>query len=86
VTYTDARIPDFWQNPYYLFLVKGQNWSFEREWRMIKKLSECKRLPLPGADGVFVRDVPPGAIKSVIFGYQYGQDSLVHDAKANIGD
>jgi hypothetical protein len=81
VTYTDARIPDFWQNPYYLFLVKGQNWSFEREWRMIKKLSECTRLPLSDAGGIYVRDVPPGAIKSVIFGYNYDRESLVHDAQ-----
>jgi hypothetical protein len=35
---------------------------------------------LPDAGGIYVRDVPPGAVKSVVFGYQYDQERLVHDA------
>ena len=79
VKYTDARIPDFWQNPYYLFLVKGSNWSFEREWRMTRKLSEC--VPVTGLDGIYIQTVVPGTVKSVIFGYQYEKNNLDLDRK-----
>ena len=79
VKYTDERIPDFWRNPLYLFLIKKQKWSFEREWRMIKRLSECDSVAVHHGDEVHVCRVLPGMIKSVIFGYNYDQRRLVAD-------
>jgi hypothetical protein len=43
---------------------------------MIKKLSECIKISPEGTEGICVLDVPQGAIKSVIFGYQYDLSNM----------
>lgn len=68
VQYRNDRIEDFWRNPYYLFLVKDESYSFEREWRIVKNLSDCERHDVAGRT-LYRLFAVPGVIKSVIFGY-----------------
>lgn len=74
IKYSNENIKDFWENPLYLFFVKNKDWSFEREWRMLKPLSQCDHVV--GQD-VFLCDVPKGMIKSITFGYAYENDRIV---------
>jgi len=66
VIYTDEIIPNFLSNPYYFFLVKNAQWSFEQEWRTTRRITECDTEPLPG---LCLWNVPRGAIGAVITGY-----------------
>lgn len=79
VHYTDQRIADFWNNPYYLFGVKETEWAFEKELRMIKELKDCKNVGISNGVPVFVLDVVPGMIDSVIFGYNYDKTLMSED-------
>jgi hypothetical protein len=79
VIYTDDKIPNFWSNPYFLFLVKETDWAFEREWRLIKHLDECRRVGVADGVDIFIQDLEPGVIRALIFGYNYDNaDTLVH--------
>src|SRR3990167_11177398 len=69
VKYTDDSVSALFDNPYYLFLVKNRQWQFEDEWRITKKLSECDENRLVAGDHLYLCNVKPGMIKSVIFGY-----------------
>ena len=69
VFYRDDRIDDFWDNPYYLFLVKEKKWAFEKEWRMLRRLDECRKLVTEDGRTLYLTDAPKGLIKSVIVGY-----------------
>jgi hypothetical protein len=75
IKYTNDNISDFWRNPLYLFFVKNSDWSFEREWRMLKSLSQCDRVV---DQNVFLCSVKERMIKSVIFGYSYDKE-LMHE-------
>jgi hypothetical protein len=79
VHYTDERTENFWNNPYFLFLVKGSRWSSEREWRMLKNLSERDVQDVSITPPVCLWNVPPEAIKMVSFGYNYDSSYLSHD-------
>jgi hypothetical protein len=79
VHYTDERIPEFWSNPYYLFAVKETEWAFEKELRLIKKLEDCKEIGTANGIPIFVMDVVPGMIESIIFGYNYDKSNLIGD-------
>jgi hypothetical protein len=82
VKYTNQRVRDFWENPLYLFMVKNENWLFEREWRMLKQLTDCDETKVHGSDNIHLWCVMPGMIKSVIFGYNYDQQKLAeHGAR-----
>jgi hypothetical protein len=82
VNYTDDKIQDFWKNPYYLFAVKKRHWSFEEEWRMLKSAPECDLIEDYGGEKLFLCDVVPGMINSIIFGYGYKEDQLDVDARS----
>jgi hypothetical protein len=72
VRYDSGSIAEFMNNPFYLFLVKNSEWSFEREWRMTKRLSKsdiCIRNET--GDAVHLFRVERGMIKRIIFGYAY---------------
>jgi hypothetical protein len=79
VRYTNDRISDFWHNPYFLFLVKDQEWAFEREWRLIRSLKKCTSTGIHDGEEVFVQDVIPGMITRIIFGYRYETSGLRDD-------
>lgn len=82
VHYTDQRIEDFWNNPYFLFGVKETEWSFEKELRFIKPLADCKiSAQVDGVD-IFVCDVVPGMVASIIFGYNYDGSRMAEDISA----
>lgn len=76
VRYADEIISEFWQNPLYLFQVKERGWSFEREWRVLKNLSDCDAATGTERD-VHICYVKPGMIKSIIFGYHYPKEELI---------
>ena len=61
VLYTDQITPNFWKNPYYLFLVKISAWSYVEEWRVIRKLSTCDHCDIISGQDICVVDVPPAA-------------------------
>ncbi|MCD0420358.1 DUF2971 domain-containing protein [Rubrivivax sp. JA1024] len=77
--YTNERTENFWRNPYYLFLVKSTGWSYEKEWRMLKKLSDCDESNTSVTPYIYLCNVPPDAIKTIHFGYEYGQDEMKSD-------
>lgn len=79
VIYTDQRISNFWRNPYYLFLVKGEKWAYEAEWRMLRKLSECDKSIMTGEQKVCLCEVPVDAITEVYFGYSYSNENISVD-------
>jgi hypothetical protein len=76
VYYTDQRIAEFWSNPHYLFAVKETEWAFEKELRLIKKLTDCKEVGTVNDIPIFVMDVVPSMIESIIFGYNYDKSKL----------
>ena len=54
VLYSDERVKNFWNNPYFLFLVKNADWSYEREWRIFKELLECEEHGIMNGDSVSI--------------------------------
>jgi DUF2971 family protein len=83
VLYSDERVQKFWNNPYYLFLVKNADWSYEREWRMFKELSECDEHRIVKGGSVYLSHLPYAAIKEVYFGYQC-EASQIEQSKASL--
>lgn len=79
VLYTDRRLSSFIENPLYLFLVKGEKWAFEQEWRLIKMLSDCDLELLSDRGSLFLCRVPSGLVRSVIFGYNYSTENLARN-------
>jgi hypothetical protein len=79
VRYADDKVDDFWNDPYCLFLVKGTAWSFEREWRVLRELTECDRTSRPDGEQLFTVDVPKATIKEILFGYNYNGDFIQDD-------
>lgn len=47
-----------------MLYTKGAEWGYEKEWRIIRPLKDCTEV----SPGIFCVDVPPEAIRSVIFG------------------
>lgn len=85
VRYTDDRIDNFWRNPYYLFLVKSAGWAYEREWRMLRTLSDCDEQNIQNTSlPVCLCNVPPNMIKAIHFGYGY-DPVQVSNARSALG-
>lgn len=51
---------------------KTLEWKFEKEWRIIRNVTEAKEKagPDPYGKDVLLFDIPPSAIQAVIFGYR----------------
>lgn len=51
---------------------KTTEWEFEKEWRMIRNLTEGEKEEKPDSykKDVFLFEIPPSAIQAVIFGYR----------------
>jgi hypothetical protein len=81
VRYTDDRVENFWQNPYYLFLVKNTEYRHEREWRMFKQLSDYEQR-VDAKPPICLWNIPADMIKSVHFGYAYNPAWIDTDVSA----
>jgi hypothetical protein len=49
-----------------MLYTKTADWSYEREWRMIRPLKDGTEV----SSGIFCFDVPPDAVRSITFGYR----------------
>jgi hypothetical protein len=53
-----------------LFLTKGQEWYYEREWRMLKALKDANKIiELPGGN-IHLYSLPPESITGVVLGHR----------------
>lgn len=87
VQYSNEWGGDFIENPYRLFWTKHEEFSFEREWRMILDLAKCDSVETRSGVEIFTRRLTTRSIKSVIFGYNYDARSLAqHGARLRIFD
>lgn len=50
------------------FLMKGIEWEYEAEWRMIVPLADASRVLGAGSDAIHLYNFPPSAVTSVILG------------------
>ncbi len=58
-----------------VFLRKSPEWSYEREWRVVRPLSEASEVvPREGLAPIYIFDVPVAAIKIVITGAMMAAD------------
>jgi len=66
-TKTDATTKDE-----VVLYTKTSEWEFEKEWRIIRNVTEAKEKagPDPYGKDVLLFDIPPSAIQAVIFGYR----------------
>ncbi len=66
VSYVENPHPRTWKqvNGTDMLYTKGADWSYEREWRIIRPVQGGTEV----AAGIVCFDVPPDAIRSVIFG------------------
>jgi hypothetical protein len=55
-----------------LLYTKTHEWQFEKEWRIIRNFNEVKENAGPDTYGkdVMLFEIPPSAIKAVVFGYR----------------
>jgi len=67
--------------PVRLFLRKSKDWTYEREWRMIRKLDESE-LSIPASPPVYLFQVPRQAIKVIILGAQISPENAEIICKA----
>jgi len=72
VHYSDHINPTFWENPYFMFLVKDSGWAFEKEWRMLKIL-EKEQAGVPNSE---IFSVQKGMISSIIFGHRWDRREI----------
>lgn len=75
VNYRDEPCESFFENPMAMFLTKHSEYAFEKEWRMIKPLSECDIHD----NEVHLCRVQPGMIRTITFGYESPTDVLAKD-------
>jgi hypothetical protein len=76
VSYRDDRVPDMWTNPYYLFAVKHTEYSFEREWRLIRSVDDCDERAISPGNSIYTLPVPKGVITSIIFGHRWSDADI----------
>ena len=69
VNYKESKSENFFENPAALFLSKHSQFSFEREWRLIKDLRDCDEVIDINGQQMHMCKAEPGMIKSVTFGY-----------------
>lgn len=82
VEYSDDRPQISWTGKITdsgIFLVKSPQWGHEREWRAIRKLSDCDHRKPTSEGTVHLFKLPPEAIKRVVIGCRMEARS-VHDA------
>jgi hypothetical protein len=68
-----------------VFLVKSSHWSYEREWRIFRPLSDAdKELTIP-AGRLYLFQIPADAISGVILGARAPENlrQLLHDQVSN---
>ncbi|AFQ49452.1 DUF2971 domain-containing protein [Burkholderia cepacia] len=63
--------------PKEVFFTKARSWEYEKEWRIIKYLPQASEI-VDGPEGkkICLFDVPPAAVKEVIFGSKISADVL----------
>lgn len=71
IIYTDQQIENFWRNPYYFFLVKDSGWAYEKEWRVIKTLSDSDEIVRLSNSTIHLWNIAPEMIRSIHFGYNF---------------
>ncbi len=79
VIYTDTHIDNFWRNPYYLFLVKGTGWSYEREWRMFKRLNTSDEIVSTVSPPIHLWTLPVDIVETIHFGHGYARSDMTTD-------
>lgn len=57
-----------------LFMNKSNQWNYEREWRMLKRLDELEKKPLENSF-IYLDSIPTEAIEGVIFGLGVDEQS-----------
>jgi hypothetical protein len=72
VSYIQNPRPRRWRelNATDVLYTKTAQWSYEREWRIVRPLKDGIEIN----PGVFCFDVPPEAIRSIVFGYRMTPD------------
>jgi hypothetical protein len=80
VIYTDEFAENFWRNPYYLFLVKNNKWSYEQEWLTFGDFTKCdEHFIAEGAVPIHLANLPPSIIKTIHFGWAYDASTVDFD-------
>jgi hypothetical protein len=79
VNYKDEFGQTFFENPMSLLVTKHKEYFFEDEWRMVKNLNECDEIIPTSAGDMHFCKLPPGSIKSIVFGYNYDRSSFPTD-------
>jgi hypothetical protein len=77
-TYTSPVVyvePGKFDIPKEVFFTKARIWEYEKEWRIIKYLPQASEV-VDGSEGKKINlfEVPPEAVKEVIFGWKMGSD------------
>jgi hypothetical protein len=57
-----------------IFFTKSRLWEYEREWRLLRQLSDAERVGQDGEYPVYVLKLPPRAISEIIIGFQTPPD------------
>ncbi|WP_425342775.1 DUF2971 domain-containing protein [Piscinibacter koreensis] len=66
------------------FLVKSSHWSYEREWRILRALSEAQKIIPAKPHPICLFGFPPSAISSVILGSRASAETLAQ-VEASLG-
>ena len=51
-----------------MFLVKSKEWSYEREWRVLRPLEDAQMITKQSGEDIHLFELPPDSIKTVILG------------------
>lgn len=51
-----------------MFLVKSKDWSYEREWRVLRPLKDAHNVVNANGEDIHLFQLPPDAIKAIILG------------------
>ncbi|WP_325175457.1 DUF2971 domain-containing protein [Xanthomonas hortorum] len=51
-----------------MFLVKSKEWSYEREWRVLRPLKDAHNIVNANGEDIHLFQLPPDSIKAVILG------------------
>ncbi|MFS8086046.1 MAG: DUF2971 domain-containing protein, partial [Acidobacteriota bacterium] len=57
-----------------LFFTKDEEWKYEKEWRMVRPLSEASKVIENSAGNIYLFNLPPDCISGIIFGCQMSDD------------
>jgi len=70
-----------------IFLIKSEQWGYEKEWRFIQRLAKRTReKKLPDGTTVYLFALPPAAIKRIVMGCRMEdsvRQSLINEIKRN---